>query len=148
MSGLTELLLHRQNECTLSWIKQNNTPASAIVSFVYLENKLWMTALEGSRRVKAIRRNPNVSVVISGKGCEVGHSRCVSIQGRCEVFSDKQARDQFFPGFAKAVLPNSEKGAAMMSQVMNSPENLVLVVTPEKTIPYDAHESMERANNA
>ena len=85
--------------------------------------------------------------MINGTGTEVGHSRCVSIAGRCEIYTDPATRDVFFPVFARAVLSRSEKGAAMMASSMNSPENLVLVVTPTKRIPYDAHDMLERAND-
>jgi nitroimidazol reductase NimA-like FMN-containing flavoprotein (pyridoxamine 5'-phosphate oxidase superfamily) len=139
-------LLSSQNECTLSWVRANGNPASTVVSFIYLDGKIWMTSLASSGRVKAIRNKPDVSVVVSGKGTELGHSRCVSIQGRCEIFSDQEIRDKFFPLFARAVLPDSEKGASMMANMMNSPENLVLVVTPDRTIPYDAHDQLEMAN--
>lgn len=117
------------------------------MSFVALDDKIWLTALVSSPRVKALSHNPNAVVVISGKGCEVGHSRCVSLQGTCEVASDPSARDRFFPAFASAVLPDSEKGAAMMSKSMNTPENLVLVFTPTKIIPYDSQQMLDRANS-
>lgn len=148
MESLTQQLLHQQNECTLAWIKADGSPASTVVSFVYLDEKLWMTALEGSGRVKAIRQEPRVCVSISGKGTELGHSRCVSIQGRCDVLSDSTHRNYFFPAFAKVVLPDSERGALMMAQMMNSPENLVLILNPTKIIPYDAHDMLEQANKA
>lgn len=139
-------LLIRQNECTLGWVKRDGAPASTIVSFIYHDEKIWMTALAGSARVRAIRRDPRVSVAVSGKGTPLGHSRCVSLQGRCAIRDDQATRDLFFPLFARAVLPDSEKGAAMMARMMNSHENLVLVFTPEKVIPYDAHDQLEMAN--
>jgi len=147
MNNLVEKLLTHQSECTLSWVKRDGCPASTVVSFVYLENKIYMTAMTGSGRVKAIRRQPRVSVSVSGKGCSVGHSRCVSLQGECEIFSDQETRDKFFPAFARAVLPDSEKGAAMMAGMMNSPENFVLVMTPDKVIPYDSHDMLEQADS-
>ena len=33
-----------------------------------------------------------------------------------------------------------------MAKSMNSPENLVLLVTPSKLIPYDAQASLDQAN--
>ena len=84
--------------------------------------------------------------MVSGAGSPVGHGRCVSIQGACEIRGDQATRDRFFPAFSRAVLPGSARGAAMMAQGMNTPENLVLLVTPRKSIPYDAHERLEAAN--
>ena len=143
---LVRRLLEEQNECVLSWIKQDGTPASSVVSFVVLEERIAMTALAGAPRVRAIRRNPNVAVVVSGAGSPVGHGRCVSIQGACEIRGDQATRDRFFPAFSRAVLPGSVRGAEMMAEGMNTPENLVLLVTPRKWIPYDAQERLQAAN--
>lgn len=146
MDELIRRLLTEQNECVLSWLMQDGCPASAVVSFVWLDEAIGLTALEGSPRVKAIRRNPNVALVVSGKGSPVGHSRCVSIRGECHVRSDREIRDRFFPAFSRAVLPASEAGAEQMARSMNTPENLVLLVTPRNLIPYDAQASLDRAN--
>ena len=59
MDELTQRLLVEQNECTLSWLKRDGRPAAAVVSFVLLDGRIAMTALETSARVKAIRRNPD-----------------------------------------------------------------------------------------
>ena len=146
MDDLVRRLLTEQNECTLSWLMRDGRPASTVVSFVWLDEKIALTALADSRRVGAIRRNPNVALVVSGKGSPVGHSRCVSIQGECSICEDQETRDRFFPAFSRAVLPASKRGAEMMSRAMNTPENLVLLVTPRKLIPYDAQASLDRAN--
>ncbi len=146
MDELVRRLLTEQNECTLSWLTREGLPASTVVSFVLLDGLIAMTALEQSARVRAVRRNPSVAVVVSGSGSPVGHSRCVSIQGECEIRRDAATRDRFFPPFSAAVLPNSKKGAEMMAKSMNSPENVVLLLAPRKTIPYDAQASLDRAN--
>lgn len=146
MNDLSLQLLEQQNECTLCWITREMRPAATVVSFIYADNKIWMTATAGSARVKAIGRCPDVTVVISGKGSPLGHSRCVSLMGQCDILSDPAIRGFFFPAFAKAVLPGSDKGAQMMASTMNTPDNLVLVMTPTKTIPYDAQGMLDRAN--
>lgn len=147
MSALVGRLFREQNECTLSWLTRNGRPVATTVSFIELDGKIWMTALASSARVRALSRNPPAAVVISGKGSEVGNGRCVSLQGHCEVISDQTSRQRFFPAFARAVLPNSEKGALLMSNSMNTPENLILVFTPTKTIPYDAQASLNQADS-
>jgi len=143
---LVRRLLTEQNECTLSWLTRLGPPASTVVSFVLLDGLIAMTALEQSARVRAIRRTPQVALAVSGSGSPVGHSRCVSIQGECEIRGDQEIRDRFFPLFSQSVLPDSRKGAEMMAKSMNSPENLVLLVTPSKFIPYDAQASLDQAN--
>lgn len=147
MNEIVARLLSEQNECTFGWVTNEGRPASTIVSFVAKADKIYMTALASSARVKALSRNSNAVVVISGKGSPVGHSRCVSMQGHCHVESDEATRDQFFPAFSKAVLPDSEKGAGFMARSMNTPENLVLVFTPNKVLPYDSQAMLDQANS-
>ena len=144
---LQQKLLLEQNECTLCWVRKNGKPAATIVSYVYDDGCLWMTALAGSKRVAAISARAETVVVVSGKGCSVGHSRCISMPGRCDIVDDTTRRDWFFTAFAAAVLRNSERGAAYMAQSMNSPENLVLRFTPEKHFPYDAQRMFDQADN-
>lgn len=146
LDDISKKILAAQNECTLSWITQDGSPAATVVSFLYAEDCIWMTALAGSGRIKAITRDNRVAVTISGKGSKAGDTRCVSMRGVCEVLSDQQTRDWFFPLFSRKVLHKSRIGASMMSKSMNTVDNLVLKFHSEKTIPYDAQRMMKMAN--
>ena len=95
-------------------------------------------------RVKAITRNDQVAVVVSGKGSKMGDTRCVSMRGRCEIINDAEMKDWFFPRFSKKVL-NNRMGAKLMAKSMNNADNLVLKFMPEKVIPYDAQKMMKMA---
>ncbi len=147
MDNLAGQLLVQQNECTLCWVKADGSPAATIVSYVWHEGSVWMTAVAGSGRVRALQRNPRAAVVVSGKGTPLGDSRCVSLQGTVQLREEHAIRDWFFPAFARAVLPGSLKGAAMMAGMMHSPENLVLQFTPQHVIPWDSHKQMAMANS-
>lgn len=139
-------LLRLQNECTLSWLTQDGSPAATVVSFFYAQEKIWMTADRHSPRVSAILRDPRVAVVVSGSGSKLGHTRCVSMRGRCTVHSDAALRDWFFPLFSRAVLNKSRIGASLMAKSMNNEANVVLCFTPEKVRSYDAQKAMKLAN--
>ena len=146
LDALSEKILAAQNECTISWITQDGSPAATVVSFLYADECLWMTALAGSPRIRAISRDNRIAVTVSGKGSKAGDTRCVSMRGYCDILSDAATRDWFFPKFSKRVLHKSRMGASMMSKSMNSPENLVLKFHIEKVIPYDAQRMMKMAN--
>ncbi len=137
-------LFKAQNECTLSWICQDGGPASTVVSFIYEDEAIWMTAMTHQARVRAIARHPQTSVVVSGKGSKMGDTRCVSMRGKCEVINSAEIKDWFFPKFSRKVL-NNRVGASMMSKSMNNDDNLVLKFTPNKVIPYDAQKMMKMA---
>ena len=143
---LSQQLLNEQNECSFSWITADGSPAATVVSFVAYDDAIWMTALAGSARVRALQRNPKSAVVVSGKGTIVGHSRCLSLRGQCTIVNDRASRQRFFPAFASAVLRNSSKGAQTMATSMNSPENLVLKFIATKSIPYDSQAMFDAAD--
>jgi general stress protein 26 len=139
-------LFKAQNECTLSWVSRDGAPAATVVSFIYKDDAIWMTALTHSSRVKAIARDGRVAVVVSGSGSKIGHTRCVSMRGHAEIIHDSDVKDWFFPAFSKAVLRKSWSGAKMMAGSMNNASNAVIKFTPEKIIPYDAQKMMKLAN--
>lgn len=145
MNDLVAQLLQQQNECTLCWVRSDNRPAATIVSFIWADNALWMTALADSARVRALQQRPHATIVITGKGTSLGGSRCVSMQGRCVVRPEQAVRDWFFPVFADAVLPDNPKGSQLMADMMRGQENLVLQFLPERCLPYDSHDLMEAA---
>ncbi len=146
MKDLAEALLREQNECTFCWIARDGRPVATTVSFVEIDDELWMTALAGSARVRALERDPRATLVITGKGSALGAGRCVSLQGRCRFETDAQRRSTFFDAFSRAVLPNSEKGAVAMAQAMNTPPNLAIVFRAEKQIPYDSAAMLAQAD--
>jgi hypothetical protein len=146
MDAMSLALIEAQDECTLIWRTQDGSPTGTVVSYVADDGHLFMTALASSARCRALARDARATVVISGKGTEVGRARCVTLRGRVEIHHNAATRDWFLPRFAAAVLPDNERSQLMMVEAMNSSHNLVLDFTPEKFIPYDAHERMIAAN--
>ncbi len=146
MDTMSQALIDAQDECTLIWCTRDGSPTGTIVSYFAEGGSIWMTALRESNRARALSRDPRTALVISGKGSDLGHARCVTLRGSTMLHRDEATRDWFFPRFARAVLPDSERGQAGMAKSMNNPANLVLEFTPERAIPYDAHEAMVAAN--
>ncbi len=144
---LSTKILQAQNECALSWISSDGSPAATVVSYLFADNCLWMTAISGCSRDIAISRDGRVAVVVSGKGSEQGDTRCVSMRGHCEVLRDKETRAWFFPRFAERVLDKSPVGAGIMASSMDNATNMILKFSPEKIISYDAQKMMHAANS-
>ena len=146
MDPQSRALLEAQDECTLIWSTRDGSPTGTIVSYFAGGGSIWMTALSHSKRSRALARDPRATLVITGKGSELGHARCVTLRGHVDLHRDGDTRDWFFPRFARAVLPESPRGQAGMVQAMNNGANLVLEFIPREFIPYDAHEQMVAAN--
>lgn len=142
---ITEWLLLEQNECTLIWNLADGSATGAVVSYVWCDGAIWMTAQEGCKRVRAIARDPRCAVVVTGKGSTLGQARSLTMLGKSYIRAEADVREQFFPRFAAAVLPNSIAGQQAMTTAMDSEENLVIQFVPDKWIPYDAHDAMSAA---
>jgi len=61
-------LLREQNECVFIWRRSDVWPVGVVMSYVWRERKLWLTASSQRPRVSAVRRDGRVSVAISSAG--------------------------------------------------------------------------------
>ena len=68
MNELTRRLLHEQNECTLCWLMQDGAPAATTVSFVAMDEKVYLTALDVSAKGEGARSRSPCRVGYFGKG--------------------------------------------------------------------------------
>ena len=71
-----ERLLINAGECVLNWCTKDEWPVGVIMSFLWAKDSFWVTAGAHRHRISAIRRNPKVSIVVSGscnpQGCPAG----------------------------------------------------------------------------
>ena len=62
-----ELLLCKAPECVLMWGTKDHWPVGVVHSYVWREGKFWITFAAHRHRAAAIRRDPRVSVTVSGR---------------------------------------------------------------------------------
>lgn len=126
-------LLSEQFECTFGWTNSNGDPVALTEAFVYAENAIWLCAEESRVRVKAIRRDPRASVVISSMGTSLGHSKSISYKGRCEILHDRDRILWFLTEIAKRYDPDNAQAQAAHVQAADHPGRVVIKFTPTKT---------------
>jgi len=131
-----ERLLRTQNECVFSWRRADGWPVGVVMSYVWREGKVWLTASRQRPRVAAVRRDDRVSVAISSAGTRMPPAT-ITIRGRCKVLDDPETKRWFYPALAAALLPGNEKHQAGFVQMLNSPRRIVMAVTPEHFITFD-----------
>jgi hypothetical protein len=49
-----ERLLHTQNECVFTWRRSDGWPVGVVMSYVWREGKVWLTASKQRPRVAAV----------------------------------------------------------------------------------------------
>jgi general stress protein 26 len=131
-----EQLLLSQRECVFNWCTKDEWPMGVIMSYIWRNGSVWLTAGAHRHRISAIRRNPQVSVVITSTGTDMGPGKTVTIKGTCKIHEDSATKEWFYPDFAGTLRPDAEAARAF-EQMLNSPMRVVLEVVPEKWITYD-----------
>ena len=130
-------LLTNAGECVLNWSTKDGWPVGVVHAFVWHEGRVWITAGEHRHRIAAIRRDPRVSVVVSGAVAPgKGVAGAITIKGRCVIHSDAETKAWFYPALAGKV--NGDKAAAAAFEArLDSPLRVILEIIPEKWITFD-----------
>ena len=131
-----EKLLRAQNECVFTWRRSDGWPVGVVMSYVWRDSKVWLTASRQRPRVAAVRRDDRVSVAVSSAGTKMPPAT-ITIRGRCQIFDDAATKRWFYPALAAALIPDNEKQQAGFVQMLDSPRRIVMAVTPEHFITFD-----------
>jgi general stress protein 26 len=131
-----EALLKAQNECVFTWRTADGWPIGVVMSYVWRDEKVWLTASSQRPRIRAVRRDDRVSVVISSAGTRMPPAT-VTIKGHCAILEDVETKRWFYTALAAALVPRSEKQQAGFVQMLDSPRRVVMCVTPERFITFD-----------
>ena len=132
-----ERLLTTQRECVFNWCTREEWPMGVIMSCLWHEDRMWLTAGAHRHRISAVRRNPKVSVVVTSTGTELGTGKTVTIKGKCHIREDDETKSWFYPKFSSHPHGQNEREAAIFEEKLNSPLRVILEVVPEKFITYD-----------
>ena len=127
--------MEAQRECVFNWATRDGWPVGVIMSHVWKDGRVWLTAGAHRHRIDAVRRNPKVSVVVTSTGTELGPGKTVTIKGRCIVHEDRETKDWFYRALAYKGL--SGEAAEAFIKRLDSPLRVVLEVVPEKWITFD-----------
>ncbi len=130
-------LLSTARECVFNWCTRDQWPMGVIMSFLWARDRVWLTAGAHRHRIAAVRRNPQVSVVVTSTGTHLGGAKTVTIKGRCTIHEDEETKSWFYPAFSRHLHPDSERAASEFQEMLDSPLRVVLEVEPVKFITYD-----------
>lgn len=132
-----EQLLKTQTECTLIWRMRDGWPIGVVMSYIWRDGKLWMTASSQRPRIAAVRRDDRVSVVVSSAGTPLP-PRTATIRGRCRLYEDEETKRWFYPDLAQALIPGDKVRQERFVKMLDSPRRMVMCVEPEKFITFDS----------
>jgi general stress protein 26 len=139
----TEQLMSNSAECVLMWSTSDGWPVGVTHSFLWHEGKIWLTFTAHRHRATAIRRDNRVSVNVSSRGYPDGASDslpsgAITFKGRGEFHEDQATKDWFYRALAQKLNPGDAGGEEFFNKFLDSPLRIMLEVTPEKRIMYNA----------
>ncbi|MDG1987667.1 MAG: hypothetical protein P8J18_06795 [Halieaceae bacterium] len=133
-----DVIMHNAMECTLMWSTKDGWPVGVIHSFIWKDNKIWLTFVAHRHRAAAIRRDNRVSVTNSSRAYEPDAQNLpvggITFKGKGVFFDDDDTKRWFYKALSEK---NSPDNPESMSEILNSPTRLILCVTPTKKIMYN-----------
>jgi hypothetical protein len=128
--------------CVFSWVTREPAPVCCAMAYVVLDGCVLLTSTANRDKVKALRRNPAVSL------CFHRGLRQVTLRGRAEVSSDPQLVQRWvaahLDGWDRPLAPEQRESE---TRRFLSPDRVILVVRAEKLRSFDGAE-MFRAESS
>ncbi len=110
---------------------------------MWRDGKFWFTATSQRARIAAIRRDPRVTVIVSSVGTKLGPSKSITVQGTVRILEDDETKAWVYPAIAAAIIPGADEIQKKFVGMLDSDRRLILEVTPEKWITFDAVKMMQ-----
>lgn len=138
-------LMQRAPECVLMWGTSDGWPVGVVHSFVWHDDKVWITFAAHRHRASAIRRDNRVSVTVSGATsmdpeCPKG---AVTIKGRATFHDDDDTKEWYYRALSRKVSPENKEDEDAFYDLLDSPLRTIISVVPEKWISFDAEKSQK-----
>ncbi len=138
-----DALMTKAPECVLMWSTKDHWPVGVVHAYVWHEGKVWLTFAAHRHRAAAIRRDPRVSVTVSGRTsddpeCPMG---AATMKGRATFHEDRATKEWFYRALSNKGNPDDPAAAQDFYDLLDSPLRVVLEITPEKWITFDAEKS-------
>jgi general stress protein 26 len=118
-------LLAAQTECTFVFVGEEGWPSGVVMSFIVVDGTFWLTAVEGRAHVKALDRDPRVSVVVSSAGSGLPGRRMLSVLGTATVHRDDRTLQWFLDEFTSRLQPSDP---VSWRRLLDSPHRVVFEV--------------------
>ncbi len=138
MSAETEAaLLAMQTECTFIWSTRDGSPLGVIMTYLARDGHFWLTASSNRGRVRAVERDPRVSLVVTSTGTALGHGKSLTYRGTCVVHTDERTKGWFYPALGDRRFPDDDRYRAEFVQSLDSGRRVILEVIPAERIAID-----------
>lgn len=137
-----EQILEEQAELCFMWGTKDHWSVGVFMSYVWRDGSFWVTSTTQRARMRAIERDPRVSVAVTSVGTSLGPSKTLTVKGRVIIHEDEQTKAWFYPALAARVIPGMAPIQRAFASLLNSERRVVIEVVPEKWMTFDASKMM------
>jgi len=130
-------LITKQIECNFIWTNKAGHGLGVIMNYVAKDGSIWVTATSQRPRVKALRRDPRASVVISSMGTDMGPGKTITYKGTVKIHDDQATKDWFYPAMADIISPYPAPTHEAAMAHLDTPLRVIIELVPEKAIRFD-----------
>ena len=129
---LSEPLLARMATVSADDLQPHVVP----VWFLWDGKSVWISSYSSTRKIRELQHNPKCSIVVDTTGNATGLS-AVLFEGRAELVTEPRefVREMVTRVYTKYLGPEGVL-AAEPQEWIHSPENLLIRLTPEKTVTW------------
>lgn len=135
-------LLEKQVECTFVFDDERGWPSGVVMNYLRHDGTFWLTAVEGRAHVRALAREPRVSIVVSSAGSPLSGRRMVAYRGRATVHRDLTDLGWLLDAFADRFRPADPAG---FRQLLDTPNRVVIQVVPVAVATSHDHRKVAAA---
>jgi nitroimidazol reductase NimA-like FMN-containing flavoprotein (pyridoxamine 5'-phosphate oxidase superfamily) len=137
-----DALMTHGRECVLMWGTKDGWPVGVTHAFVWHDGHVWITFAAHRHRAAAIRRDPRVSVVVSGRSNDAPEcpNGSATMKGRAIFHDDRETKEWFYKALSTKNRPDKESQERFY-EILDSPLRVILEVVPEKWITFDSDKS-------
>lgn len=130
-------------KCVVAWVTKDYKPVVCEMSYAVLDGQIVLTSTTNRDKVKALRRNPAISLCFTMPGLKQ-----VTVRGHVEI-SDDPARVRQWAEATVARMPGPLSAAEREREIQRylSPDRLTFTVIVEKMLNFDG-EQMFRQERA
>lgn len=126
-------------KCVIAWVTKSCEPVACEMAYAVIDGKIMLTSTANRDKVKALRRNPAISICFQGGGLKQ-----VTVRGKVRLLQDAELVKRWAQTTVERMTSmNAEQKRREVERYL-SPDRLVIVVEVEKIRSFDG-ERMFRA---
>lgn len=142
-----EALIERHSEAAVVWSTSEGWPVGVMHVYLWREGRFWVTCTAARKRVAALRRRPQSSVIVAFED-----EQTVTAKTLATVHENGNPhQDWFYRGLAEKSLPGqpaevSADGVEGFVRRLDTPDRVILEFEPTKWICFDGRKVKAHAS--